>query len=184
MHYPKTLLTIAATILSVSAFAQSSSASGLYLALDGGLAAHDVIDDTAGKQTTGTITLGYDLAPALSVEVSARDLGKRQVVEAGLGVAWRSQVVTAAAVLRTELTRQVYLTGKLGAAFSRVDATLWASTDSAEGRIRETGALAGVGLEGRLDKHFSWRANYDVYPNFAQSRHAMKTYSLGVVYRF
>jgi hypothetical protein len=203
MNYSKTLLAVATAVLSATAFAQphsdysdssrfelASSASNwqprLYLALDGGLATHDEVDIAAGKKAGVSLTLGYELTPAVSVEVSARDLGKRELVDvdSGLGLSWRSKAVSAAAVLRTGLTSSVQLTGKVGLASTWVDATAWADGDSAHERFRQTGPVFGVGLEGRLDRHFSWRANLDIYPDFAGSGTAMKTYSLGVAYRF
>lgn len=155
-----------------------------YVALDGGMSSHADLPSEVSDAGAGGITLGYDFNPEFSAELSALDLGSRGISAGAEFLNWRSRAVTVSVVGRAAMWAGVQLTGKLGVASTFMDGVGYLDGEALKGTARSTSAVVGVGVEGAFSRDLSWRANVDLYPNFAGSQSTMNVLSLGIVHRF
>ncbi len=155
-----------------------------YVALDGGMSSHADLPSEVSDAGAGGLTLGYEFSPEYSVELSALDLGSRGVSAGAEFISWRSRAVTVSVIGRAAMGSGMQLTGKLGVAATSADLKGAVDGEVLSGLASATSAVVGFGVEGAFSRNLSWRANLDLYPNFAGSQSTMNMLSLGIVHRF
>lgn len=181
----KTMKSLLAAALVTAAFSASAgyqySDVGPYVSIDAGISSQSGVDVATSEQGATGVTLGYNIDRQMGVELTAMDLGRRTDSAYGVGtVSWSSKATSISAVARAELLNNVEFSAKLGLANTRLNAT----NGSQSGSLSATGLVVGVGADYRFDRHWSVKANLDVYPSFAGSSDPMGVVSVGLKYRF
>lgn len=182
MNTLKTLL--AAALMAAAASASAGyrySDVGPYVSVDAGMSSQSGVDVATSDQSSTGLTLGYNFDRDMGVELTFMDLGKRTDSAYGVGtISWASKATSVSAVARAELMHDVEFSAKLGVAQTSLDAT----NGTQSGTISGTSLVLGAGADYRFDRHWSVKANLDVYPNFGGSSEPMGVVTVGLKYRF
>lgn len=183
------------TITAIALFAAAAGASaqhrhpgylypgdtGLYVSADVGSSSQSGPSPAATKGRAAGLTLGYNINRQWAFETTVLDLGQRYDTVPGLGlINWTSQAASVSAVARVEIPHNLDLSAKLGIASTTIDIAGLGTTATVSG----TGWVLGLGADYRLNRHWSVRTNFDIYPDFAGSTDPMTVVTVGLKYRF